>query len=146
MDTQPDFEEFLLQLQKNKVEYMLVGGYAVAFHGYPRFTKDLDVFYRNEAANVRRLRDTLVNFGFNRTEVDSLNLNQPGEIIRFGVAPVMIDLLNQIDGITYEEASKHIVTGIYGKTPAIFISKADLIKNKQSTNRLKDKADVDELE
>jgi hypothetical protein len=145
MDTQPDFEEFLSQLQKHRVDYMLVGGYAVAFHGYPRFTKDLNVFFRNEAANVRRLRDTLVDFEFNRTDVENLNLDQPGEIIRFGVAPVMIDLINLIDGISCDDAAKQMVSGIYGKTPTYFISKADLIKNKQSTSRLKDKADVDEL-
>ncbi len=145
MNTQPDFEEFLSLLRKHSVEYMLVGGYAVAFHGYPRFTKDLDIFYRNQAENAARLRAALVAFGFSQDDVSRLNLEKEGEITRFGVAPVMIDLINKIDGVTYEEAAPHVVDGIYGVTPAYFIGKDHLLKNKRSTPRMKDKADVEEL-
>ncbi|HMO52383.1 MAG TPA: hypothetical protein PKE26_14445 [Kiritimatiellia bacterium] len=146
MNTQPDFEEFLSLLKTHRVEYMLVGGYAVAFHGYPRFTKDLDVFYRRQTENVARLRAALVAFGFGQDDVNDLTLETEGEIIRFGVAPVMIDLINHIDGVTYEEADPHVVEGCYGNTPARFIGREHLLKNKRATPRAKDKVDANELE
>lgn len=146
MNTQPDFEEFLSQLQKHRVEYMLVGGYAVAFHGHPRFTKDLDIFYRNTPENALRLREALIDFGFSRDDVDRLALDKDGEITRFGVDPVMIDLINRIDGVSYEQAAPHTVAGRYGSTPAIFIGREHLLINKKATSRLQDKADAEELE
>lgn len=146
MTTQPDFEEFLYLLQKHQVDYMLVGGYAVAFHGHPRFTKDLDIFYRRGEKNILQLKATLIEFGFPPAEVDKLAFHQEGEIIRFGVEPVQIDLLNRIDGITYDEALSSAVPGHYGKAPTLFVGKSQLIRNKLSTPRLKDKVDAAELE
>jgi hypothetical protein len=124
---------------------MLVGGYAVAFHGYPRFTKDLDVLYRSSAENIERLKAALVEFGFPPPEVAALAFNQEGEIIRFGVEPVQIDLLNHVDGISFEEAAPSVVHALYGNAPAVFVGKQLLIKNKLATPRLKDKADAEEL-
>lgn len=145
MDTHPDFEGFLSLLQKHRVDYLLVGGYAVAYHGHPRFTKDLDIFYGNQPENIVRLQKALIEFGFEPQDIASLAFERTGEIIRFGLAPVMIDLLNHIDGVAFEDAFPRRVTGIYGTTETLFISKQDLIKNKQSTHRLKDKADAEEL-
>ena len=146
MNTQPDFEEFLSLLQKHQVDYMLVGGYAVAFHGHPRFTKDLDVFFRNSPDNVAQLKNALVDFGFNQDDVAGLALEKENEIIRFGMDPVMIDLINTIDGVTYDEAAPHAVTATYGSTPATFIGKEQLLRNKRATSRLQDRADVEELQ
>lgn len=146
MTTQPDFEEFLSLLGKHRVEYMLVGGYAVAFHGYPRFTKDLDVYYLRSDENIRRLKAVLIEFGFSASEVDALAFDREGEIIRFGVEPVQIDLLNRVDGITFEEAARSVVQGTYGAAPAVFVGKVQLIRNKRATPRLKDKVDAEELE
>ena len=146
MTTHPDFEEFLALLAKHHVEYMLVGGYAVAFHGYPRFTRDLDVFYRCTEENITKLRNSLIEFGFTRNQVQEQPFEKPGEIIHFGVEPIRIDLLNEVDGITFEEALPHAVQGSYGRTPATFIGRRHLLQNKRATPRLKDKADVEELE
>jgi hypothetical protein len=145
MNIQPDFEEFLRLLEKNRVRYLIVGGYAVAFHGYPRFTRDIDIFFLDSDENITSVIDTLVEFGFDRNRLDRSIFSSKGNVIQFGVEPVRIDLLNQIDGITFEEAEANAVFGHYGSVKVRFIGKTDLIRNKNATSRLKDKADVDEL-
>jgi hypothetical protein len=145
MNIQPDFAEFLRLLETHRVEYMIVGGYAVAFHGFPRFTKDIDVFFENSDANVARLRLALVDFGFQEASILPEMLRTPGKILAIGIAPVRIDLLNQIDGVTFAEARGNAVRGSYGDVQVSFIGRTDLIRNKSSTPRLKDKADVEEL-
>jgi hypothetical protein len=145
MNIQPDFEDFLRLLEDHRVDYMIVGGYAVAFHGYPRFTQDLDIFFETSWENVDRLRQCLVAFGFQAKNVPGDALRTPGNIIVIGVAPVRIDLINTIDGVTYAEAKNNIVRGRYGNVEISFISRNDLLRNKQSTSRAKDKADVEEL-
>lgn len=146
MNTQPDFEELLSLLSKHRVEYMVVGGYAVAYHGYPRFTKDLDVFYKPSEENVRRLKSALIEFGFTSLDVEGLAFEKSGEIICFGVEPVRVDLINQIDGITFSDAVSEVDIGNYGLTAVVFIGKRHLVLNKKATSRLKDKVDAEELE
>jgi predicted nucleotidyltransferase len=146
MNTHPDFEELLRLLEENGVEYMIVGGYAVAFHGYPRFTKDIDVFYKLDAPNVERLLRALKAFGFGEVDLPEGALSVRGEIITFGISPVRVDLLNEIDGVSFEEARPNIVRGTYGNVKVAFIGREDLLRNKRSTPRARDKADVEELE
>ena len=146
MNIQPDFEEFLRLLEDHAVDYMIVGGYAVAFHGVPRFTKDIDVFYHNSPANIDRLRRALVEFGFSDKEMPSSLFAERGNIIAFGVAPVRIDLVNDIDGVTFEEAKSNAVRGNYGHVDVPFIGRQDLLRNKRATSRARDKADAEELE
>jgi hypothetical protein len=144
MNTQPDFEEFLRLLEKNEVEYVVVGGYAVAFHGYTRFTKDLDIFYGDTESNILRVRQALIEFGFNEAELP-VSLFSPGAILNFGIEPVRIDLLNSIDGVTFPEAQEHMVVGTYGKAKVKFIGIDELKKNKAATGRLQDAADLEKL-
>ncbi len=146
MNTQPDFEDFLRLLEAHEVDYMIVGGYAVAFHGFPRFTKDIDIFFDSTAANIDRLVNTLVAFGFREESVSRIVLETPGEILAIGVPPVRIDLINQISGLSFAEAKAGVVRGKYGAVTAAFIGRNSLIRNKQSTSRAKDKADVEELQ
>ncbi len=89
MNTQPDFEELLRLFEKNDVDYMVVGGYAVAFHGYPRFTKDIDVWFRLDANNIDRLKNALFTFGFAEHALPDHLFTEPGNIIKFGVEPVV---------------------------------------------------------
>ncbi len=145
MNTQQDFEEFLKLLEKNKVQYLIVGGYAVAFHGYPRFTQDIDIFYNNVKDNIKKIIDSLVEFGFSEKDLKEDIFIKKGNIIQFGIPPVRIDLINQIDGVSFEEAEKNKVRGKYGEIKVNFIGKKELIKNKNCTGRLKDKADIEEL-
>ena len=146
MNIQPDFEELLLSLEKHEVEYMIVGGYAVAFHGAPRFTKDIDVFYNATRANIEGLRRALMEFGFSEKSLPNDLFTEKGNVLTFGVSPVRVDLVNDIDGVTFEEAKPNVVRGTYGRAEAAFIGLQDLLRNKRATRRAKDKADVEELE
>jgi hypothetical protein len=124
---------------------MIVGGYAVAFHGSPRFTKDIDVFVDGGAQNIERLRDVLKEFGFSEQEIPSELFAKGGEIISFGVPPVRIDLVGDIDGVTFSEAKPNSVRGRYGQVEVTFMGLEDLLRNKRSSPRARDKADVEEL-
>ena len=146
MNIQPDFEELLQLLEKHKVEYMIVGGYAVAFHGVPRFTRDIDLFYHATPANIERLRRALMEFGFSEQSLPEDLFKEIGNILVFGVAPVRVDLINDIDGVMFEAAMPNAVRGKYGRAEAMFIGRQDLLRNKRATRRAKDKADVEELE
>ncbi len=145
MNIQPDFEELLRLLEKHEVDYMIVGGYAVAFYGYPRFTKDIDVFFDVSNDNVCRVRSALCEFGFQEGDLSDELLTDPRNVISFGVVPVRVDFVSEIDGVAYAEARKQRVRGRYGNVEVNFIGRLDLIKNKLSTKRARDKADVEEL-
>ena len=145
MNIHPDFEELLRLLEEHGVDYMIVGGYAVAYHGYPRFTKDIDVFFDSSDDNVDRLRNALIAFAFREEELPREAFTTKGHVLTFGVAPTRVDLINDIDGITYDEARPNAVRGTYGGVTVTFIGFNDLIRNKRSTPRTRDKADVEEL-
>lgn len=146
MNTHPDFEDLLRLLEEHHVEYMVVGGYAVAFHGYPRFTKDIDVFFHGTEENAARLRAALLSFGFSGDQLPISALLAEGDILNFGSEPVRVAMMNQIDGVTFEQAALNTVRGKYGGVAVWFIGREDLLRNKRATPRLKDKADVEELE
>jgi len=145
MNIQPDFKELLRLLEKHKVEYMIIGGYAVAFFGYPRFTKDIDIFFEISKDNICNLMKALIEFGFPQNDLEENIFLSKGNVITFGVAPVRVDLLNEINGIEFSNAKGRRVRGKYGDVEVYFIGKEDLIKNKLSTDRLHDKADAEEL-
>lgn len=146
MNIHPDFEELLRLLEEHDIEYMIVGGYAVAYHGFPRFTKDIDLFFRLTSENAIRLRQALVVFGFREEELPIEAFTTTGNVLTFGMAPTRVDLINEIDGVTYDEARPNVVRGKYGAVEVTFIGLADLLKNKKATPRTKDKGDVEELE
>lgn len=145
MNTQPDFEELLKLFERNNVAYMIVGGYAVAFYGYPRFTKDIDIFFRSDLDNISKIKDALCSFGFNREDLPDVLFTDKGNIIKFGIEPVRIDLLNEIDGVQYDDIKDDIARGKYGEVEVSFISKKDLIKNKKASSRAQDLADLEKL-
>ena len=145
MNIHADFEELLRFLEKLEVEYMVVGGYAVAFHGYPRFTKDIDVFFRASEENAEQLRQALIQFGFPEEQLTREVFLTEGNILTFGVEPVRIDMMNEIDGVSYDEAAPNVVRGKYGDVEVPFIGLDALVKNKRATRRLKDKVDAEEL-
>lgn len=145
MNIQQDFKELLALLEEHNANYMIIGGYAVAFHGFPRFTKDIDIFFDSSPDNIEKIIETLECFGFSKKELDTALFSKNGNIVTFGVAPVRVDFLNQIDGVEFAEAKRNCIRGKYGNIEVSFIGKNDLIKNKKSTSRAKDKADVEEL-
>jgi hypothetical protein len=145
MNIQQDFEELLRLLEEHRVEYLIVGGYAVAFHGFPRFTKDIDIYYNNSPENVGTIRQALLKFGFTSKDLPVNVFQEKGSIITFGIEPVRVDFINDIAGIEFDSAWKHKVRGRYGNVEVNFIGKTDLIKNKMATSRLQDKSDAEKL-
>lgn len=145
MNIHPDFEELLRLLEEHGVEYMIVGGYAVAYHGCPRFTKDIDLFFQMTDDNTNRLRHALITFGFREEDLPFEAFMTVGNVLTFGIVPSRVDLINEIDGVTYEEARPNVVRGKYGKVEVTFIGFDDLIKNKKATPRTRDKGDIEEL-
>lgn len=145
MNTHPDFEELFRLLEEHHVDYMIVGGYAVAFHGYPRFTKDVDIFFEFSSRNVARLRAALVAFGFEEQNLPEEAFTTRGNILTFGAAPSRVDLINDIDGVRYADAKPNVARGAYGKVEVPFIGLDELIQNKRATSRAQDKVDVEEL-
>jgi hypothetical protein len=145
MNTQPDFEDFLRLLDVHRVDYMIVGDYAVAYHGFPRFTKDIDVFFCDAGDNLVRLQAALVDFGFRPATVPIETLGKPDAVLAIGIEPVRIDLLNRIDGVTFNDARANVVRGRYGNVEVTFIGKEDLLRNKRASGRHRDLGDVEEL-
>jgi hypothetical protein len=146
MITQRHFEELLQLLEENKTEYVIVGGYAVAFHGYPRFTKDIDLFFRNSTENIKKIIAALIKFGFPESELPFSLFSDTGNIIQFGVSPLRVDIINEIDGVSFDEAFNNSVRGKYGAVEVNFIGKIQLIKNKKESGRPQDIVDAEKLE
>ena len=145
MNIQQDFEELLKLLEDNSTRYMIIGGYAVAYHGFPRLTKDIDFFYDYTEENAKKIICSLIAFGFSEVDLHIETFTTEGNIITFGVEPVRVDFINRISGMNFDEAWNNKVRGKYGEVEVNFIGRIELIKNKSSTNRLKDKLDVEEL-
>lgn len=140
-----DFREFLRLLGKHDVDCVILGGYAVAYHGYVRNTQDLDILFRNDGQTVARLVDVLTEFGFPPGTVDAAALAEPGNVIRMGLPPVRIELLNHISGPGFDEVWAGKVEGHYGDLPVFYIGREELVRNKIASGRPKDMADVAEL-
>lgn len=117
----------------------------MAYHGYPRFTKDIDIFFNLSRENALRVQHALVAFGFKENEVPVQAFTTLGNVLTFGVIPSRVDLINQIDAVSYEDARKRLVRGKYGHVEVNFIGFEDLVRNKKATPRTRDKGDVEEL-
>ena len=146
MRVEKDFKEFIELLNKNKVKYLVVGGFAFAYHAKPRFTKDIDFFVEVSRENSIRIIDTLSQFGFGKINLDKGDFLEPDQIIQFGNPPMRIDIITTISGLDFKTAWENRVEGRYGDFPCFFISKDDLIRNKKASGRRQDLADIELLE
>ncbi len=142
----PDFSALLELLNVHRVEYMIVGGYALAFHGVPRFTGDLDIYIRADAANAKRVMTVLDEFGFGDLGLTPEDFQRPETVLQLGVAPVRLDIINSLTGVSWEEACDGRVSGKYGDIGVYYIGRDQLVKNKRATGRQRDLADVERLE
>jgi hypothetical protein len=140
-----DLREFVESLNSNKVEYLVVGAFAVAWYGYPRFTADLDILIRPNEGNAARMLEALRQFGFGSLGIDLGDLTAPGHVIQLGVKPNRIDILTSISGVSFEEAWADRIQGSLEGIPVTFIGRTALIRNKESTGRAKDLGDAEEL-
>jgi len=145
----PDFEEFIASLNAHRVRYLVVGGYAVAFHARPRATKVIDILLDPKLANAKRTRAAIIDFlGANAPGITVEKLVDPRTLVVLGVAPVRIDILTSILGVSsFAAAWRRRSDGLFGSTPAHYLSLEDLIAAKDATPaaRVQDKADLAHL-
>ena len=145
MKIHKDLKEFIALLNSNGVEYVVVGGHAVAYHGYPRFTGDLDFFVKPSRENAVRVVAVLKAFGFTETEDLETLLTEPAKVVQLGRPPNRIDILSGISGISYEKALASSETTNLDGIPVRMIGFDALIENKTASARPKDRMDVDQL-
>lgn len=146
MPVNPDFRDLFAALNGAGARYLLVGGYAVAFHAQPRFTKDLDVWTDPEPANAARVLEALRLFGAPLQELSEADLQRPGTIFQIGVPPNRIDLVTTIDGVGFSEAWPDRTTTTYGDQGVPVIGRRHLVQNKRASGRPQDLLDLEILE
>ena len=141
-----DLSEFVESLNSNGVEFLIVGAYAVAFHGLPRLTGDIDFLVRPTRENVKKFRNALDDFGFDSVDFDQDQMIKPDMMLSLGNFPNRIDVLTAITGVAFEDAWQSRVEGPINGTRAWYIGYDALVTNKRATGRTKDLRDAEELE
>jgi hypothetical protein len=140
----PDFKEFLQLLSAHHVEYLLIGGYAVAYHGYPRATADMDIWIALHPQNAEKVV-AIKAFGFDLPELSTGLFLKEGQIIRMGVPPLRIEIATSISGVCFEECYAARVIDILDEVEVNLISLTHLIANKKAASRYKDLNDLENL-
>ncbi len=140
-----DFKELFEFLNANKVEYMLLGGYAVIAHGYVRNTSDIDIVVSDGLENAQKLMKALVGFGFGETQLQAELFTEPDSVVRMGFEPMKIEILNYLKGVNFKDAYSRRESVRVEDINVDLIALSDLIANKNAVGRLKDIVDVEEL-
>jgi len=139
----PDFREFLKLLNLSSVQYLVIGGYAVNYYGFPRATGDLDIWIAISADNAQRITEALRGFGF--AQADAALFQQERQIIRMGVPPMRLEILTTISGVDFADCyTRRLEADLDGVTVNL-IQLDDLKRNKQASGRLKDQVDLEKL-
>lgn len=141
-----DFVDLLRAFSDHDVEAIVVGAHALAAHGHVRATKDLDVWIRPSRENAEKARRALAAFGAPLSDLTEEDLATPGTVFQIGVAPVRIDVLTEIDGVTFDEAWAEKILASFGGVRTFVLSRRLLVLNKRATGRLQDLADIERLE
>ncbi|MFN3597079.1 MAG: hypothetical protein ACK41D_07390 [Rubricoccaceae bacterium] len=142
----PDFHDMLSAFTEEGVEYLLVGAYALATHGYVRATGDMDLWVRPEPGNARRVLQALRRFGAPTAGLSERDFEAPDVVLQVGVPPRRIDVLTGVDGVTFEEAwPERVEVEVAPGLRVPVIGRAELIRNKEATGRPRDRADVEAL-
>lgn len=141
-----DFKEFVESLNAHHVEYLVVGGYALAAHGRPRYTGDLDIWLRATPENVQRVLLSLADFGFASLGLKAADFLAPDSVIQLGYPPGRIDLLTGVDGVDFDACYPRRIEVAIAGTTLPFISLEDLKVNKRAAGRLQDLADLQSLD
>lgn len=146
MEPPGEFSELLASFGAHNVRALVVGAYALAFHGVPRMTGDLDLLVEPSAENAERVMRALTDFGFGDVGLSAADFQRPDVVVQLGFPPLRIDLLTSITGVAFEEAWKGRVKDSFGGVPASFLGLDELRRNKRAVGRHKDLADLDALE
>ena len=145
MNIHPDFKGLLELFNKNLVSYVIVGAYALAQYGVPRYTGDLDILVEPEPDNADRIINALNEFGFGSLELTAEDFYRADTVVQLGVPPVRVDVLTGITGVSWQEIWKGKQSGNYGDLEVYYLGKVQFIKNKRALGRKKDLADLEAL-
>jgi hypothetical protein len=145
MNLEEDLREFVALLNALNVRYLIVGAFAVAYHGYPRYTADIDIFIERSIENAERLLRVVENFGFEDLNLSREDFLAEDQVIQLGISPNRIDLLTQLSGVSFQEAWATCEHGEIDGLKVPYISKAMLKQNKAATGRSQDLADLERL-
>lgn len=145
MRLQEDLREFIALLNAAGVEYVIVGAHALAYHGCPRYTGDVDILVRVSQENARKLEGVIIEFGFGEAALGAEDFLADDRVIQLGVAPNRIDLLTTVTGVTFEAVWEGKVEAELDGVPVHLIGKKQFIQNKKALGRPKDLADLDSL-
>ncbi len=140
-----DFKDFLKLLNAHEVNYLLIGGYAVGYHGYPRATSDLDIWVEISRENAKKLVVVLKAFGFDLPEVEESLFLQQDKVLRMGNAPIRIELLTTISGVDFQTCNKARIEDRIDGVKMNIIDLENLKKNKKASGRFKDLDDLERL-
>ena len=146
MEISRDFKEWLELLNAHKVDYLVVGAHALAFHGCPRFTGDLDILAKPNPENARRILKALTEFGFGKLQLTEDDFCQPDSIVQLGYPPARIDILTTLTGLSWEQINAGKTAGTLDSVPVFYLGKKELIINNKTLGRKKDLADIESLE
>lgn len=146
MALHPDFKDILAEFAAHKVEYLVVGGYAVAFHGRPRFTKDIDLWVRPTQANLSCVRAALISFGAPDGILSQLDAALPSDVLWMGAPPVRVDIVKGVPGGDFDAAYGDRVTTTWDGVEVTVVGRAHLIMLKRASGRPQDLLDADLLE
>lgn len=141
----PDFSDFIRLLNRHRVRYVVVGGYAVAYHGYARYTGDIDFFVENSPRNALALQRVFRDFGFDNPPPEASVFQEEKRIVRIGFPPMRVEVSNYIDGVTFEECHTHRIRARIAGLSLPFIDLERLRKNKLAAGRPKDLEDLRQL-
>lgn len=141
----PDFKDMLSCLKEEGVDFIIIGAYALAAHGFPRATGDIDIWVESSPHNARKVMSALVKFGAPAAQLTEQELTAPDLIVQLGVEPCRIDIITGIDGVEFTEAWANKVSVTIDDMTVFILSKADLLKNKLAANRDKDQGDINWL-
>ena len=145
MEIQEDFREFFALLNAHKVEFIIVGDYALAFHGAPRYTGDIDVYINPTHTNAKQIVNALKDFEFSSLDISVEDFQKEDHVIQLGLPPIRIDIITSITGVSWEQADSSKISGKYGDVPVFYISREQYLANKRATGRAKDIADIEAL-
>ena len=145
MAIQQDFKELLELLNAHAVEYVIVGAHALAFHGIPRYTGDIDIYVRPDPENARCITAALDEFGFCSVGLSQTDFIKPGKVIQLGRAPVRVDFVTSLSGLSWEEVFTHKAAGHFADVPVAYLGREQLVMNKRACGRMKDLADLEAL-
>jgi predicted nucleotidyltransferase len=140
-----DFEDFIKLLNKHQVDYLVVGGYALAFHGKPRHTGDLDIWINSSESNAEKLVNVIQEFGLASLGLSKFDFMQEGYVTQIGYPPLRIDILNTIDGVKFENAYPNKLLVDVNGIEVRYIGLKEFIENKTASGRSQDIADLKEI-